>query len=378
MSGEDADMNSIDTGGAEVHEPFHTDPATDLSTHVPLTKPQLPGIAVPLAAAVAWGLSGLISLFLEWPVAGWVVLGWVFFVMGMPAWAQAVEGRRKAVDRLVTALVWTTFAVAMMPLVAVIWTVVSRGAGALSVEFFTASQQGVLGEGGGIYHAIMGTLIITLVASLISIPIGIMAAVYLVEYGKGNRLARVLTFLVDVMTGIPSIVAGLFALALFTLLLGPLPRIAIGGSIALSVLMIPIVVRSTEEMLKLVPEELREGAYALGVPKWRTITKVVLPTALGGIITGSTLAVARVAGETAPLLLIAGTLRGTNFNPFDGAMQTLPVLIFSEATRGGLAEYVPFQIERAWGAALVLIMIVMLLNLLARVVGSFFSPKTGR
>ena len=127
-----------------------------------------------------------------------------------------------------------------------------------------------------------------------------------------------------------------------------------------------------------VPEELREGAYALGVPKWRTITKVVLPTALGGIITGSTLAVARVAGETAPLLLIAGTLRGTNFNPFDGAMQTLPVLIFSEATRGGLATYVPFQIERAWGAALVLIIIVMLLNLLARVVGSFFSPKTGR
>ena len=362
MSGGDTDMNSIDTGGADVHEPFHTDPATDLSTHVPLTKPQLPGIAVPLAAAVAWGLSGLISLFLEWPVAGWVVLGWVFF----------------AVDRLVTALVWTTFAVAMMPLVAVIWTVVSRGAGALSVEFFTASQQGVLGEGGGIYHAIMGTLIITLVASLISIPIGIMAAVYLVEYGKGNRLARVLTFLVDVMTGIPSIVAGLFALALFTLLLGPLPRIAIGGSIALSVLMIPIVVRSTEEMLKLVPEELREGAYALGVPKWRTITKVVLPTALGGIITGATLAVARVAGETAPLLLIAGTLRGTNFNPFDGAMQTLPVLIFSEATRGGLAAYVPFQIERAWGAALVLIIIVMLLNLLARVVGSFFSPKTGR
>ena len=335
----------------DTHEPFHSDPAADISTHVPLTKPQLPGIAVPLAAAVSWGLSGLLALLLAWPIAGWVVLGWVFFVLGMPAWAGAVEGRRKAVDRLVTALVWTT--------VAVIWTVVSRGAGALSMEFFTASQQGVLGEGGGIYHAIMGTLIITLIASVISIPVGIMAAVYLVEYGKNNRLARVLTFLVDVMTGIPSIVAGLFALAL-------------------SVLMIPIVVRSTEEMLKLVPEELREGAYALGVPKWRTITKVVLPTALGGIITGSTLAVARVAGETAPLLLIAGTLRGTNFNPFDGAMQTLPVLIFSEATRGGLAKYVPYQIERAWGAALVLIMIVMLLNLLARVVGSFFSPKTGR
>jgi phosphate transport system permease protein len=148
----------------------------------------------------------------------------------------------------------------------------------------------------------------------------------------------------------------------------PLPRIAIGGSIALSVLMIPIVVRSTEEMLKLVPDELREGAYALGVPKWRMITKVVLPTALGGIITGATLAVARVAGETAPLLLIAGTLRSINTNPFDGAMQTLPVLIFSEATKGGAKpEYLAAQIERAWGAALVLIIIVMLLNLLARV-----------
>jgi phosphate transport system permease protein len=361
-----------------LHEPFHTDPSTDLSTHVPLTKPQLPSIATTLAAAVSWGLAGLPALLLSWPIAGWVVVGWILFVLALPTWSGLIEGGRKAVDRLVTILVWSTFALAMLPLVAVIYTVVERGAGALSVEFFTASQQGVLGEGGGIYHAIMGTLIITVIASVISIPIGIMAAVYLVEYGKNNRLSRTLTFLVDVMTGIPSIVAGLFALALFTLLLGPLPRIAIGGSIALSVLMIPIVVRSTEEMLKLVPEELREGALALGVPKWRTITKVVLPTALGGIVTGATLAVARVAGETAPLLLIAGTLRGTNFNPFDGAMQTLPVLIFGEATRGGLAEYVPFQIERAWGAALVLIMIVMLLNLLARVVGSFFSPKTGR
>lgn len=376
MSGEDTDMTQTPN---DTHEPFHTDPSSDLSSHVPLTKPQLPAIAVPLAAAVAWGLSGLISLFLEWPVAGWVVLGWVFFVLGMPAWANAVEGRRKATDRLITTMVWTTFAVAMMPLVAVSWTVIERGAPALTTEFLTSDQSGVIGVGGGILHAIIGTAIITLVATLISVPVGIMAAVYLVEYGKGNRLARVLTFLVDVMTGIPSIVAGLFALALFTLLLGPLPRIAIGGSIALSVLMIPIVVRSTEEMLKLVPDELREGAYALGVPKWRMITKVVLPTALGGIITGATLAVARVAGETAPLLLIAGTLRSINTNPFDGAMQTLPVLIFSEATKGGAKpEYLAAQIERAWGAALVLIIIVMLLNLLARVVGSFFSPKTGR
>ena len=152
----------------------------------------------------------------------------------------------------------------------------------------------------------MGTLIITLGAAIISIPIGVLAAIYLVEYGKGNRLARVVTFLVDVMTGIPSIVAGLFAFALFTLLFGAGFQGGIGGSVALALLMIPIVVRATEEMLRLVPDELREASYALGTPKWRTITKVVLPTTIGGIITGVTLAIARVIGETAPLLLIAG------------------------------------------------------------------------
>jgi len=345
----------------------------------PLTRPQLPAAAPYITAAISWGLSGAIALGLGWGIAGWIVVGWAIFLVALPAWSRALEGGRKAVDRMVTILVWTTFAIAMMPLVAVSWTVIERGAPAFSVEFFTSDQSGVIGIGGGVLHAIIGTAIITLVATLISVPIGIMAAVYLVEYGKNNRMSRILTFLVDVMTGIPSIVAGLFALALFTLLLGPLPRLAVGGSIALSVLMIPIVVRSTEEMLKLVPDELREGAYALGVPKWRTITKVVIPTALGGIVTGATLAVARVAGETAPLLLIAGTLRSINTNPFDGGMQTLPVLIFSEATKGAARpEYVVAQLERAWGSALVLIIIVMGLNLLARVVGAYFSPKTGR
>ena len=137
-------------------------------------------------------------------------------------------------------------------------------------------------------------------------PIGLLTAIYLVEYGAGSRLARWITFLVDVMTGIPSIVAGLFALALFVLIFGPGIRMGFGGSVALSLLMIPIVVRSTEEMLRLVPDDLREASYALGVPKWRTIVKVVLPTALGGIVTGVTLAIARVIGETAPLLIIAG------------------------------------------------------------------------
>ncbi len=353
-------------------------PGPDDTQVVPLTKPQLPSWAPALAAVVAFGAAALVGLLLGWGVVAVVVVGWVLLVIALPAWSTAVEGSRKGTDRLVGTVVWSTLVLAMLPLVAVLWEVISRGAPALSASFFTASQSGVLGAGGGIYHAIMGTLIVTLIATVISVPIGIMAAIYLIEYGKNNRLSRVLTFLVDVMTGIPSIVAGLFALALFTLIFGPGVRMAFGGSVALCVLMIPIVVRSTEEMLKLVPDELREGAYALGVPKWRTIVKVVLPTALGGIVTGATLAVARVAGETAPLLLIVGTFRATNFNPFDGAMATLPVLIFSEATRGGLQEYIPFQLERAWGAALVLIIIVMALNLLARVVGSYFAPKTGR
>jgi phosphate transport system permease protein len=254
--------------------------------------------------------------------------------------------------------------------------VVSRGAGVLSAEFFTYSMRNVVGEGGGIYHALMGTLVITLYATLISVPVGIMAAIYLVEYGGNSRLARWVTFLVDVMTGIPSIVAGLFAYALFALIFGPGIRLGIGGSIALSILMIPVVVRSAEEMLKLVPDELREASYALGVPKWRTVTKVVLPTALAGIVTGVMLAVARVAGETAPLLIIAGDTDSVNFNAFAERMATLPVYIFYSYTQPGVPP--EFGQERAWGAALVLISLVMILNLLARAVSSFFSPKTGR
>ena len=189
-------------------------------------------------------------------------------------------------------------------------------------------------------------------------------------------MARAITFLVDVMTGIPSIVAGLFAYALFVIIFGPGVRMGIGGSIALSVLMIPIVVRSAEEMLKLVPDELREASYALGVPKWRTILKVVLPTALAGIVTGVTLAVARVMGETAPLLIIAGDTDSANFNVFAERMATLPVFIYYSYTQPGVPP--EFGQDRAWGAALVLIAIVMTLNLLARAIGRLFSPKTGR
>ena len=339
---------------------------------------KLPASAPLLAVVVAGGLAALLGLLLGWGPVAIIVVGWILLVIALPTWSAAVEGRRRSVDRLVTLVVWSTFALALVPLVSLVFEVVSKGAGILSVEFFTYDMRGVLGEGGGIYHALMGTLVITLVATVIAVPIGVMAAIYLVEYGAGRRTARVITFLVDVMTGIPSIVAGLFAFALFTLVFGPATRMGFMGSVALAVLMIPIVVRSTEEMLKLVPAELREAAYALGVPRWRTITKVVLPTAFGGIATGVTLAIARVAGETAPLLLILGTARVANWNPFDGAVQTLPVYIFQSLGQTTHFKYGEIWTDRVWGAALFLILIVMSLNLLARVVGKAFAPTTGR
>ena len=323
-----------------------------------------------VVAALLLTLSGVLGPFALFTATAVVYLVAVYGI------ARAVEGRRHATDRLVTGLVTTFFLVALTPLVSVIWTVVSRGLARFDVEFFTWSMRGVLGEGGGAYHAIIGTLIITGITTLLSVPIGIFAAIYLVEYGGKGRLARALTFFVDVMTGIPSIVAGLFAVALFTLFLGPGIRMGIIGSVALMVLMIPVVVRSTEEMLRLVPNELREASYALGVPKWLTVSKVVLPTAAAGIATGVTLAIARVIGETAPLLVTVGTTTGLNVNPFDGRMQTLPVFAYySYATPGIPREAF---IERMWASVLTLILIVMTLNIVARLISKFFAPKTGR
>lgn len=296
--------------------------------------------------------------------------------LGLPLWSALVEGRRKATDRLVTVLVTSAFALAMFPLVSILYTVISKGAAVLSAEFFTYSMRNVVGEGGGIYQALVGTLLITGAAAVISVPIGLFAAIYLVEYADGNRLSRWIRFLVDVMTGIPSIVAGLFAYALFVVFFGEGVRMGIGGAVALAVLMIPVLVRSTEEMLKLVPNELREAAYALGVPKWRTVAKVVLPTALAGIVTGITLAIARVIGETAPLLIIAGATDSVNFNLFEGRMATLPVFAYQSVRSPGIPP--EFSIDRAWGAALTLLLIVMLLNLIARLVSYFFSPKGER
>ena len=338
-----------------------------------ISQPRLPQWAPVLVAVMALAVAGLPALLAGWGVVRWVVAGIAVFLVAMPSWSRLVEGRRAAVDRLVTSLIWTAFALAVSPLVWLLYVVVRSGAPAINGQFLTVSMLNVIGdEQGGLYHALIGTLFITVAAALISVPIGILTAIYLVEYGKRSRVARVITFLVDVMTGIPSIVAGLFALALLVLLFGPAFRAGIGGSIALSLLMIPTVVRSSEEMMRLVPDDLREASYALGVPQWRTITRVVLPTSLAGIVTGVVLAVSRVIGETAPLLVVAGATDGVNTNIFDGRMTTLPVFIFSQ-----YASSTPVGYQRAWGGALVLIVLVMVLNLVARVIGRIFAPAKG-
>jgi phosphate transport system permease protein len=305
-----------------------------------------------------------------------VFCGLVLWAATISAVSFLVEGSRRAKDRLVTALVCTSFGIALLPLISLVFTVIANGIARFDGTFFSESLRNIIGPGGGALHAIVGTLEITLMAALISVPVGLLTAVYLVEYGRGG-IARAITFLVDVMTGIPSIVAGLFAFALFQLLTGnPGIRFGFGGSVALSVLMMPIVVRSSEEMLKLVPNELREAALALGVPRWLTIVKVVLPTALAGIVTGVMLAVARVIGETAPLLLIAGYTDSMNYNLFDQRMMTLPVYVYTQYTQPG-TDVQPY-LERAWTASLTLILIVLALNLIARLVARAFAPKLPR
>jgi phosphate transport system permease protein len=279
--------------------------------------------------------------------------------------AGGLSRRRQVVNVAMTVLIAAAFVIALIPLISLVYEVAKRGIPGLSLAFFTEDARGVVGEGGGAAHAIVGTLVITAVASVISVPIGIMAAIYLNEYGEG-RLRRALTFFVDVMTGIPSIVAGLFAYALFELFLGPGIRLGVMGSVALSVLMIPIVIRSAEEVLKIVPNHLREAAYALGTPKWKTITKVVLPTAFAGLITGVMIAVARIVGETAPLLVTTGVVDSMNSDPFNGRMQNLAVYAYNEYRSPGVFKQAAY--DKAWAAALTLIAIVMLLNIAARLV----------
>ncbi|MEX1078052.1 MAG: phosphate ABC transporter permease PstA [Homoserinimonas sp.] len=311
----------------------------------------------------------------DYNVIGTLLVAAILYTIVIYIYSLLVEGTRKAKDRLVTALVGAAFMLALLPLVSLLITVLTNGVARFDLEFFTYSMRNVIGDGGGIVHAMVGTLLMTLTAALISVPIGLMTAVYLVEYGRGP-LSRAITFLVDVMTGIPSIVAGLFAYSVFALFFGPGVKLGIAGAISLSVLMIPIVVRSCEDMLKLVPNELREAAYALGVPKWLTVLKVVLPTSIAGIMTGVTLAIARVIGETAPLLVAAGFTNNLNYNLLEGRMQSLPVMVYSQYVSQGAVPQ--DYLNRAWAGALTLILIVMALNLAARLIARYFSPKLGR
>ncbi|WP_313816643.1 phosphate ABC transporter permease PstA [Citricoccus sp.] len=367
-----------------------------------LTAGQMPRwtwIAVAMGALVlAAGLTALLGGgSFSW--TGWLIFSAILYIVGMYVTTYVIENKRRATDGIWRNLVWSAFILALIPLISVVWTVFANGLPTLlaNPQLLWTDMDGVTGaddiatqnEGaslqGGFLHGLAGTLMITLMATIISVPIGLLTSIFLVEYSRGGWFSRSIIFFVDVMTGIPSIVAGLFAFAVMemfiTTFIGESPRhvqmikMGLTAAIALSVLMIPVVVRSTEEMLRVVPNELREASYALGVRKWRTIFKVVLPTAMSGIASGITLAIARVTGETAPILVTAGYAAATNWNPFSEWMTALPVFIYRQlmnptAPAAGLPSA-----DRAWAAALVLIVIVMLLNLAARIIAKAFAPK---
>jgi phosphate transport system permease protein len=274
------------------------------------------------------------------------------------------SGRRTVKNLIATVYVSLATLLAVIPLVWVLYTVISKGARLIFTStWWLQSQRGITPrrEGGGAYHAIIGTLEIGVICAVIAVPLGVLGAIFLIEYARGTKIARVVSFMVDILSGIPSIVAALFIYALVITILG-LGRSGVAVSLALVLLMLPTVLRSTEEMLKLVPDSLREASYALGVPKWKTIIKVVIPTAFGGISTGVVLGLARVMGETAPLLILVSYAVGINFSPTSDTMGALPTMINSGRDQApGLPGY-----ERVWAAALTLVIIVMLLNLLAR------------
>ncbi|BEH01540.1 phosphate ABC transporter permease PstA [Brooklawnia propionicigenes] len=353
------------------------------SAQVHLTAGQLPKRTdVALFVVAVCVSAALLALMGSFNFAGALVLGVVIFLITIYALSFAVEGRRRAANRLARYVIFGAFILALIPLVSLLAEVTSRGLSRFDLDFFTMSKRNIVGEGGGASHAISGTLIVTGIATLVSVPIGLLTAIFLVEYGRG-WVKRTITFLVDVMTGIPSIVAGLFAYGLFAVLLSPGSKSGLAGAIALSVLMIPYVVRSSEEIIRLVPDKLREASYALGVTRWRTIVKVVLPTSISGIVSGVILAIARVIGETAPLLVTMGYTDSlvTNPLPSGGAnnvnpMTSLPVFVYYEYTRPGQPQDAFFN--RAWTGALVLVLIVMLLNIIGRIVAKKFAPKINR
>ena len=299
-------------------------------------------------------------------------------IFDRPLKARRLSGlgrRRRFANIVATVLVSLSMVIALAPLLWVLCAVVARGFKVIaSSAWWTHSQAGMTPflAGGGAYHAVIGTLLQGLVSATISIPIGVMLAVYLVEYGGGTRLGRLATFMVDILSGVPSIVAALFIYALCVATLG-FPRSGFAVAWALVLLMLPVIERATEEMLRIVPVDLREASYALGVPKWKTIAKVVIPTGLSGIITGIMLAVARVMGETAPLLILVGYSQSMNFDIFKGFMGTLPGMMFNQTAAGAGVNPVPT--DRLWGAGLTLILMIAVINVGARVVSMMFAPK---
>ncbi|MFC4242310.1 phosphate ABC transporter permease PstA [Gryllotalpicola reticulitermitis] len=347
-----------------------------------LTSGQLPRLFELYSLLGALIVAGLVLAIVGFNVVGWVVLAAIVYLLFVGIISSVVENRRKAVDRIVRGVVVIAFLLAIAPLISTLLEVILRGA----ADAFDPSFVFKTGSTGfnaqtlkvtttiGAWQSVVGTLIITGIATVISVPIGILTAVYLVEYGRPKAwMNRTVTFLVDVMTGIPSIVAGLFAFSLFTLLLGPKAFSGFSAAIALCVLMIPIVVRSSEEMLKLVSMDLREASYALGTTKFVTITRIVLPTAISGLITGVMLAIARVIGETAPIFVAASFTNNFNSNPFENAMSTLPVMAYTGYKFP--STDIQGSYNSAWGAALLLVILVVILNLIARLIARLFAPK---
>ncbi len=279
----------------------------------------------------------------------------------MTALAQLTP-RRRLTDQVMRAVLAIGTVIALIPLVAVIYYLLSKGLGAWSIDFFTKDPTGnFLGDQGGVKSALLGTIEMVALAALIAIPFGWGVGLYLVEYGRTGRFAATVRYFVDVMTGVPSIVFGLFIYV--TLVLGGWGGSSFAGwkgSIALALLMLPVVTRSAEVVLLLVPDGLREAALALGTPRWRVTMRVVLPTALPGLITGSLLAVARAAGETAPLLFTATIVNGTTFN-LGERMNSLPVQIYTDVGSPNDA-----LVQRAWGSALALVTLILLTTLIAR------------
>ncbi|AWH94760.1 phosphate ABC transporter permease PstA [Dietzia psychralcaliphila] len=283
-----------------------------------------------------------------------------------------IAGSRRVKDKTATVIFSLCFVLAVIPLVALLYKVIESGLPAVlnpawwTNSFFLVSPSSM---GGGVGHAIYGSLVQAIIAAVISIPLGVAAGIMLVEYPE-SKLAKPTTFMVDVLAGVPSVVAAIFIFGVWVSVL-KFQLSAFAVSLALVLLMLPLIVRSTEEMLKLVPDELREASYALGVPKWKTIVSIVVPTALSGMISGVFLSIARVMGETAPVLILVGYTASFNYSLFEGNMASLPLLIFNQLSNPNEAgQY------RIWGAALTLIIIIALANVLATFASKALAPKT--